>query len=74
MGNALLDRLVEEGWHLKRVNNGSPAQREHVFMNIAPEQWSNFATLVQRCQLILPNNERLIHELNNRNRRYDFKG
>jgi hypothetical protein len=51
MGNALLDRLVEEGWHLKRVNNGSPAQREHVFMN-----------------------ERLIHELNNRNRRYDFKG
>jgi molybdopterin-binding protein len=39
-GHQLMDRMVEEGFYLQRINNGSPAKRSDIYTNIFSECWS----------------------------------
>jgi phage terminase large subunit len=69
-----MDRMQEEGFYLRRFNNGSPAKRSDIYANLAAEWWSTFGQLVERRKIIIPNDEKLIAQLTSRRKLYDSKG
>jgi hypothetical protein len=73
-GHQLMDRMQEEGFYLKRFNNGSPAKRSDIFANLSAEWWSIAGQLVERRQIILPNDEKLVAQLTSRRKMYDSRG
>jgi hypothetical protein len=75
MGHVILDRLQEQGWFLTRINNGAPAKRPDIFCNLATEQWSEVAQLIERRAIVLPSaDEKLVSQLCSRRMLYDSKG
>jgi hypothetical protein len=36
----LMDRMAEEGFYLRRINNGSAASKPNLYANLATEWWS----------------------------------
>jgi hypothetical protein len=73
-GHQLMDRMAEEGFHLQRFNNGSPAKRSDIYFNASAEAWSTVGQLIDRRQIIIPNDEKLIAQLTSRQKLYDSKG
>lgn len=75
-GHQLMDRMAEaeEGFRLERFNNGSPAERPEIYTNLSAEWWSKFGQLVERRQVIIPNDEKLVAQLTSRRKFYDSKG
>jgi phage terminase large subunit len=73
-GHQLMDRMDEEGFRLERYNNGSPAERSDIFTNLSVECWSKFAEKIERRQIIIPNDEKVVAQLTSRRKFYDSKG
>lgn len=73
-GHQLMDRMQEEGFRLKRFNNGAKAKRSDIYVNLSAEWWSTFGQLIERRQVIIPNCEKLIAQLTSRRKLYDSKG
>jgi hypothetical protein len=73
-GHQLMDRMAEEGFFLQRFNNGSPASRSDIYANLSAEWWSTVAQLIERRQIIIPNDEKLISQLTSRRKLYDSRG
>jgi phage terminase large subunit len=73
-GHQLMDRMAEEDFHLRRFNNGSSANRDALFYNLASEQWSTVGQLIERRQIQIPNDEKLIAQLTSRRRLFDSRG
>ena len=69
-----MDRMQEEGFYLHRFNNGSPAKRSDIYANLSAEWWSTVGQLIERRQIIIPNDEKLIAQLTSRRKLYDSKG
>src|SRR5246127_5079715 len=69
-----MDRMQEEGFYLHRFNNGSPAKRSDIYANLSAEWWSNVGQLIERRQIIIPNDEKLIAQLTSRRKLYDSRG
>jgi hypothetical protein len=69
-----MDRMAEEGFHLKRINNGSQAKRADIYTNLSAEWWSTGGQLIERRQIAIPNDEKLIAQLTSRQKLYDSKG
>jgi hypothetical protein len=75
LGHVCLDRLQEQNWYLLRSNNGSPAKRSDIFCNLAAEQWSTVAQLIERKAIVLPpGDEKLVAQLTSRRKLYDSRG
>src|SRR5258707_6383846 len=73
-GHQLMDRMQEERFYLQRFNNGSPAKRSEIYANLSAEWWSKVGQLIERRQIIIPNDEKLIAQLTSRRKLYDSKG
>jgi hypothetical protein len=73
-GHQLMDRMQEEGFHLQRFNNGNPSKRSDIYANLAAEWWSTVSQLIERRQIIIPNDEKLIAQLTSRRKLYDSRG
>jgi hypothetical protein len=73
-GHQLMDRMQEERFYLQRFNNGSPAKRSDIYANLSAEWWSMVGQLIERRQIIIPNDEKLIAQLTSRRKLYDSKG
>jgi phage terminase large subunit len=73
-GHQLMDRMEEEGFYLQRFNNGSPAKRTEIYANLSAEWYSTVGQLIERRQIIIPNDEKLIAQLTSRRKLYDSKG
>jgi phage terminase large subunit len=73
-GHQLMDRMDEEGFYLQRFNNGSPATRSDIYANLSAEWWSTVGQLIERRQIRIPNDEKLIAQLTSRRKLYDSKG
>jgi hypothetical protein len=69
-----MDRMQEENFYLQRFNNGSPAKRSDIYANLSAEWWSTVGQLIERRQIIIPNDEKLIAQLTSRRKLYDSKG
>jgi hypothetical protein len=65
-GHQLMDRMQEERFYLQRFNNGSPAKRSDIYANLSAEWWSTVGQLIERRQIIIPNDEKLIAQLTSR--------
>jgi hypothetical protein len=73
MGHVILDRLQEQNFFLKRVNNGAAAKRPDIFCNLAAEQWSQVGQLIERKAIVLPaGDEKLVAQLTSRQKQYHF--
>src|SRR6266567_7666020 len=73
-GHQLMDRMQEERFYLHRFNNGSPAKRSDIYANLSAEWWSTVGQMMERRQIIIPNDEKLIAQLTSRRKLYDSKG
>jgi hypothetical protein len=69
-----MDRIAEEGYKLKRINNGSAAARNDIYYNLSAEWWSLVGQLIERQTIFIPNDEKLIAQLTSRRKLYDSKG
>jgi phage terminase large subunit len=73
-GHQLMDRMQEQGFYLQRFNNGRPAKRSDIYANLSAEWWSTVGQMIERRQIIIPNDEKLIAQLTSRRKLYDSKG
>jgi phage terminase large subunit len=73
-GHQLMDRMAEQDFHLRRVNNGSQANRSDIFANLSAEWWSTVGVLIERRMIRIPNDEKLIAQLTSRRKLYDSRG
>ena len=73
-GHQLMDCMQEEGFYMQRFNNGSPAKRSDIYANLSAEWWSTVGQLIERRQIIIPNDEKLIAQLTSRRKLYDSRG
>jgi hypothetical protein len=74
LGLPMLDRLAENGWPIRRVNNGSPASKPEAYCNIAAEQWFEGRVQIEQGKIILPNDAELVAQLTSRRGWPDSKG
>jgi hypothetical protein len=74
LGIPILDRLAENGWQIRRVNNGSPASKPEAYANVAAETWFEARVQIERGQIILPNDPELVAQLTSRKGWPDSKG
>jgi hypothetical protein len=73
-GHQLMDRMQEEGYFLRRVNNGSAASKPNLYANLAAEWWSVVGELIEHRKIVLPADEKLVAQLCSRLKVYDSKG
>ena len=66
LGIAMCDRLAESGWHVRRVNNGAPADNADAYANKGAEIWFEGRTRIERQQIILPDDRELVAQLTSR--------
>ncbi len=66
LGKTMCDALKESGWNIRRVNNGSPAYNHNGYANRSAEIWFEGRTLIERKQIILPNDKTLTGQLTTR--------
>jgi hypothetical protein len=74
-GKVILDRLGELGYRLTRVNNGFKAKNPEHYGNVAGEQWSIVAELIEQQRISIRNcDEILVKQLCSRQKNYDSNG
>lgn len=73
-GHQLMDRMAEEGYHLRRINNGAASSKPNLYANLAAEWWSRFGELIERRRIVLAADEKLVAQLTSRQKLYDSKG
>jgi hypothetical protein len=66
--------MAEEGFYLKRVNNGSPASKPNLYANLSAEWWSVVGELIEHRKIVLSADEKLVAQLTSRRKLYDSKG
>jgi hypothetical protein len=74
-GHQLMDRMAEEGYHLRRINNGSPAAKPNLYANLSTEWWSTVGELIEQRRVRIEGaSEKLVAQLTSRQKLYDSKG
>jgi phage terminase large subunit len=74
-GHQLMDRMAEQGFYLKRVNNGAASSKPNLYANLGAEWWSVVGELIEHRKLVLPGgDEKLVMQLTSRQKLYDSRG
>jgi phage terminase large subunit len=73
-GHQLMDRMAEEGYYLRRINNASAASKPDLYVNLAAEWWSRVGELIEQRKVVLPGDEKLVAQLTSRRKLYDSRG
>jgi len=63
LGLPMCDALAEAGWEVNRVNFGSAAYDTQAYSNRAAELWFTMANKIEKCEIILPDDEELTAQL-----------
>ncbi|MGC9944351.1 MAG: hypothetical protein ABSE48_21200, partial [Verrucomicrobiota bacterium] len=66
LGIVMCDRLAENGWDVRRVNNGAPAYKCDTYANKGAEMWFEGRTQIERQRIILPNDKELVAQMTSR--------
>ncbi|MEI6715152.1 MAG: terminase family protein [Verrucomicrobiota bacterium] len=74
LGIPICDRLQECGWNVRRVNNGVPASKPEIYGNVAAEMWIQGARLIEKREIILPDDRELFAQLTTRLLRTSSRG
>jgi hypothetical protein len=74
LGGPICDRLAENGWPVRRVNNGSASNKPEAYTNLGAETWFEARTQIERGAVILPPDPELVAQLTSRQGWPDSKG
>ena len=66
LGLPMADALAEAGWPVHRVNFGGRAHDHDAYTNRSAEMWFATSRLIEKCELILPEDEVLVQQLTSR--------
>jgi hypothetical protein len=66
LGIVMCDRLAENGWRVRRVNNGATADNADAYANRGAEIWFEGRTQIERGRIILPNDKELVAQMTSR--------
>lgn len=67
LGKPILDQLRSKGWHnIRYVLNQSKPRDARVYANRGAELWFNFRSLIERGEIMLPDDRRLRTQLSSR--------
>jgi phage terminase large subunit len=66
LGLPMADALAEAGWNIHRVNFGGRAQDSDAFVNRSAEMWFTVARLLEKCEIIMPDDDVLAQQLTQR--------
>jgi hypothetical protein len=69
-----MDRMAEQGYFLRWVNNGATASKPNLYANLGAEWWSRIGELVEHRKIVLAADEKLVAQLTSRRKLYDSKG
>jgi hypothetical protein len=70
----MADLLAEAGWSINRKNFGAPAYNDEVYLSWGAEAWHETAHAIERCEVILPDDERLKAQLTTRMKSINARG
>lgn len=73
IGKPICDRLAEAGWRVNRVNNGETAFNDN-YANRGAEMWFEACAQIEKCEVIIPNDEILKKQLSTRKIRLTGRG
>jgi phage terminase large subunit len=73
LGVTMCDCLDEERWPVRRVNNGTPANRSEAYSNRGSEIWFEAAFSIEGREWILPEDGIFIEQATSRRKEYDAK-
>lgn len=80
LGIVMCDRMAEVGWNVHRVNNGSApgwspmGDANEIYANRGAQTWYEGARLIERREVILPNDPVLVAQLTTRKGWPDSRG
>ena len=66
LGKVMCDAMAEMNWPVRRVNNGSPSSKPEFYANTAAEIWYEGRRMIEKQNIILPNDRELIGQLTSR--------
>jgi phage terminase large subunit len=66
LGGPIVDRLREQGFHFRAVHNGGEPLDKERFVNLSAELWASAAQKIERGEVALLNDPKLIAQLASR--------
>ncbi len=66
LGRPICDRMAELGWPITGINNGAKPKNRRLYANLGIEMWAAGARMIEKREVILPNDEALIGQLTTR--------
>lgn len=66
--------LAEAGWPINRKNFGAPAYNDELYLSWGAEAWHETALSVEKCDIILPDDEKLKAQLTTRQKGINARG
>jgi hypothetical protein len=70
----MADLLAEAGWSVNRKNFGAPAYNDEIYLSWGAEAWHETANAIERCEIILPDDEKLKAQLTTRMKSINARG
>ena len=70
----MCDALAEAGWQVNRVNNGERAYDDRHYANRGAEMWYTAARKIEKCELILPEDDVMVEQLTTRMGKTNSRG
>lgn len=74
LGKPICDRLKEEGWAIRPVNNGARASEPDLYVDVAAETWAKGARTIEEREVILPDDDLLHAQLTSRKSTLNSRG
>ena len=74
LGIPMCDALAEAGWQVNRVNNGERAYDDRHYANRGAEMWYTAARKIEKCELILPEDDVMVEQLTTRMGKTNSRG
>lgn len=66
LGHPVIDQLTMRGWRINRRNNQSPSSAPRLFGNLGAQMYWHIKRLIERAEIVLPNDEKTMHQLTTR--------
>jgi hypothetical protein len=70
----MIDRIAELGWYMRRIDFGGDPRDHKTYSNRGTEIWFETIREIEKCALILPDDQVFFDQATCRRRLYDTKG
>jgi hypothetical protein len=74
IGKGMIDRILDLGWSIRRIDFGGDAREHKTYSNRGTEIWFETIRQIEKCELILPDDQVFFDQATCRRRLYDGRG